>query len=290
MAGRNLAGFEASSFSDMFFGFLDDGEGLSAAGFGSSFESQESETTAFDENDEENENGVSVEESRIFWETQMQILQTMICRTNSLELKIRNATKEAVKEIQENGGACGCGRSVLAMSGCRSCLMREVSGHLRNAGYDSAVCMTKWRSSKHIPSGEHAFLDVVHRSKKGEVRFIIELNLRAEFEMARASDDYNRLVRRLPEIFVGKVEKLHTIIKMLCGGAKKCMKEKKMHLGPWRKQRYMQAKWLSACERTMTMPLLSVGHSSGRLSKPRASMLTVDLLEKLPNRTAVEVV
>lgn len=59
----------------MFFGFLDDGEGLSAAGFGSSFESQESETTAFDENDEENENGVSVEESRIFWETQMQILQ-----------------------------------------------------------------------------------------------------------------------------------------------------------------------------------------------------------------------
>lgn len=133
---------------------------------------------------------------------------------------------------------------------------------------------------------------MVHKnSKKGEVRLIIELNFRAEFEMARASEEYNRLVRRLPEIFVGKVEKLQGVIKVICGAAKKCMKEKKMHLGPWRKQRYMQAKWLSACERTMSMPLVSVvGYSSGRLSKPRASMLTVDFLDKLPNRTAVEVV
>ncbi|XP_023001736.1 uncharacterized protein LOC111495785 [Cucurbita maxima] len=290
MARRSFPRTEVSSFSDMVFGFLDDGEGLAAEGFGSSLESQESEATAFDENDEEKENGESLEESKSFWETQNQILQATICRTNSLESKIRTATKEAVKEIQGTGGACGCGRSVLEMTGCRSCLLRVISGHLRNAGYDSAVCKTKWRSSHHIPSGEHTFLDVVHKSKKGEVRYIIELNLRAEFEMARASEDYNRLVRRLPEIFVGKVEKLQGVIKIVCGAAKKCMKEKKMHLGPWRKQRYMQTKWLSACERTMSMPLVSVGYSSGRLPKPRASMLTVDLLDKLPNRTAVEVV
>ncbi|CAK9327429.1 unnamed protein product [Citrullus colocynthis] len=292
MAGRNFPGIEVSSFSDMVFGFLDDGELSPAEGFGSSFDSQESETTAFDENDEEKENGESLEESKSFWETQNQILQATICRTNSMESKIRNATKDAVKAIQGTGGACGCGKSVLAITGCRSCLMREVSGHLRNAGYDSAVCKTKWKSSQHIPSGEHTFLDVVHKnSKKGEVRLIIELNFRAEFEMARASEEYNRLVRRLPEIFVGKVEKLQGVIKVICGAAKKCMKEKKMHLGPWRKQRYMQAKWLSACERTMSMPLVSVvGYSSGRLPKPRASMLTVDFLDKLPNRTAVEVV
>lgn len=81
MAGRNFTGFEISSFSDMVFGFLDDGEGLPPAdGFGSSFESQESdETTAFDENDEEKENGESLEaESKTFWETQNQILQVSI--------------------------------------------------------------------------------------------------------------------------------------------------------------------------------------------------------------------
>lgn len=127
-------------------------------------------------------------------------------------------------------------------------------------------------------------MDVIDnsRSKKGDVRIIIELNFRAEFEMARASKEYNRLVQQLPEEFVGKVERLSSVIKVLCSAAKKCMKEKKMHMGPWRKQKYMQAKWLSACERKASSPSLSVDHSP-RLPKPRASMLTVDLLEKLPN-------
>jgi uncharacterized protein (TIGR01615 family) len=143
-------------------------------------------------------------------------------------------------------------------------------------------------------AGEHSFLDVIENSssKKGEVRrIIIELNFRAEFEMARANEDYNQLVRRLPEVFVGKVERLSALIKILCSAAKKCMKEKKMHMGPWRKQRYMHSKWLGACERTTSSPLLPMG-CSGRLPKPKASMLTVDLLEKLPNVhcTAVEVV
>ena len=142
-------------------------------------------------------------------------------------------------------------------------------------------------------AGEHTFLDVIDNSgsKKGEVRVIIELNFRAEFEMARASEDYNRLVQRLPEVYVGKVERLSTLIKILCSAAKKCMKEKKMHMGPWRKQKYMQAKWLSPCKRTTSTPNLSMGYSNP-LPKPRASMLTVDLLEKLPNVrcTAVEVV
>ena len=134
-------------------------------------------------------------------------------------------------------------------------------------------------------------MDVMENSRKGDVRVIIELNFRAEFEIARASEDYNRLVQRLPEVFVGKVERLNNVIKILCLAAKKCMKEKKMHMGPWRKHRYMQAKWLKSCERNTSTQSLSVEYS-GRLSKPRASMLTVDLLEKLSNVrcTAVEVV
>ena len=127
------------------------------------------------------------------------------------------------------------------------------------------------------------------------MRVIVELNFRAEFEMARGSEDYNRLVRRLPEMFVGKVERLSNIIKIMCMAAKKCMKEKKMHMGPWRKHKYMQAKWLATpCERKASAASLSTGYSERILQKPKpkASMLTVDLLEKLPNMhcTAVEVV
>lgn len=130
-------------------------------------------------------------------------------------------------------------------------------------------------------AGEHNFLDVIDSTKKGKVRVIVELNFRGEFEMARGSEDYNRLVRRLPEVFVGKVERLSNLIKILCMGAKRCMKEKKMHMGPWRKHRYMQAKWLGPCERNTSTTSLSVRYNSERiLPRPKASMLTVDLLEK----------
>lgn len=285
----------------MFFGLPEDGELIQAVF--TSVASPENEALDDDDHEdegEEKENQESAEEKRNFWESQHHLLQSTLCRTSSLESRIRNSTKETLKEIQLQVAAgknvCGCGRRPVASGACRSCLMREVSGRLRNAGYNSAICKSKWRSSLDIPSGEHTFMDVRDNSstKKGEVRVIIELNFRAEFEMARASEEYNRLVRRLPELFVGKVERLTSVIKILCSAAKKCMKEKKMHMGPWRKQRYMQAKWLSACERTTSMQSLSMGSKcdSDRLPKPRASMLTVDLLEKLPNMhcAAVEVV
>lgn len=127
--------------------------------------------------------------------------------------------------------------------------------------------------------------------KKGEVRVIIELNFRGEFEMARASEEYNRLVNQLPELFVGKIERLLSLIKILCTAAKKCMKEKKLHMGPWRKHRYMQAKWVKISERKSPSRPLPTGYSN-RPQRSRASMLTVDLLENLPNLhcTAVKVV
>ncbi|XP_050370160.1 uncharacterized protein LOC126788231 [Argentina anserina] len=273
----------AASFSGMVFGFLEDGcqefeQSYSSSDGGQS--SQENEAM-FDMDDDQEDAGED-EKDKKFWENQNQILQATLCRTSSLETTIRSVTKEAVRE-SAGAGVCGCGK---AASGCRSCLMREVCGRLCNAGYDSAICKSRWRSSPDIPSGEHTFLDVVDNSssRKGQVRVIIELNFRAEFEMARASDKYNRLVQRLPEIFVSKVERLQNLIKILCSAAKKCMKEKKMHMGPWRKQKYMQAKWLGACKRTTSTPPFSMGQSDRLRLRPKSSMLTVDLLgEIMPN-------
>ena len=137
-------------------------------------------------------------------------------------------------------------------------------------------------------------------SKTTEVRVIIELNFRSEFEVARASEEYKQLTKKLPEVFVGKVERLHNLIKILCSAAKKCMRENKMHMGPWRKHRYMQAKWLTtaherAAEAASPLPAVVDGWSGsrGHAAGPRTSMLTVDLLEiNVPNlhMTAVEVV
>lgn len=121
-----------------------------------------------------------------------------------------------------------------------------------------------------------------HRNKK-PIRFVIELNLRAEFEMARANKEYIKLVNTLPEMFVGKSEKLRNIVKVMCDSAKKCMKENKMHMAPWRKYQYMQSKWNVTPERlvpevSVPVPAIVVLPDSEMRNKMRrASMLTSDL-------------
>jgi uncharacterized protein (TIGR01615 family) len=266
------------------FEFLDDGQGFSSS---DDDRIQILSSSPLDDCEEEECSSASVEENREYWEKQNEILHETLYRTSSLESRIRNLIREVLKEKQN---FCRCGK----IGCCKNCLMREVADELRNSGFNSAICRSKWRSNSYIPSGEHTFLCVVDNSTKREVRVIIELNFRAEFELARANEEYNRLVSRLPEVFVGKMERLQNVIKIVCSSAKKCMKEKKIHLGPWRKQRYMQAKWLGLnYERTIATPVvssLSMGYPNG-LPKPMASILAVDLLDRLPSMhcTTVEV-
>ncbi|EEF44422.1 conserved hypothetical protein [Ricinus communis] len=291
MAGKQLSRWD----SDQFFGFSDQAGSFADIVFGFLEEQEESPKSSCDSNDyledDEDDSSSSVEENRKFWETQEELLQATLYRTSSLEMKIRQATKDAVREIKQLGLRCPCHEP--ATGQCRNFLQREISLRLQAEGYNCAICKSKWKSSHDIPSGEHTFLEVVEKlnSKKGEVRVVIELNFRGEFEMARASQEYNQLINRLPEMFVGKAERLKALLKVLCSAAKKCMKEKKMHLGPWRKHKYMQSKWLGTCERTTSaMDPLPVGFSD-RPTKPRASMLTYDMLQNLPvlHCTAVKV-
>jgi len=127
--------------------------------------------------------------------------------------------------------------------------------------------------------GEHTYLEVrddLSKSKR-EVKVVIELSFRGEFEMACASEEYKQLIKRLPEVFVGKAERLRALVKIMCSAAKRCMKEKKMHIGPWRKHKYMQAKWFGSCESSTMEPLLVMNFATRR-PKPKTSMLTFDLL------------
>ncbi|XWS54170.1 hypothetical protein CRYUN_Cryun10bG0066600 [Craigia yunnanensis] len=216
----------AASFADMMFGFLD-----------GSNESEENlrDFVDHDENGNDDEDPSQVEQNKVFWEAQEQLLQATLYRTTSLESRIRQATREALREIDVMGVQCPCRKPVAGS--CRNCLQRELSICLQNIGFNCNICKSKWRSSHEIPSGEHTYLEVLDKStpNKGEVRVVIELNFRAEFEMARANEDYNKLIARLPELLVGKAERLKALIKILCSAAKKCMKEKKNALGSMEK-------------------------------------------------------
>lgn len=180
----------AASLSDMVFGFLEDGDWSS----GSSGSEGCHENEMLELEDEGEENNGNIEEDKSFWENQHQLLhvnitilhsiinyyvflrwqyvqpclisvlycgvQATLFRTSSLESRIRSISKEALKEIQMAGTICGCGRPMAAS--CRSCLMAEVSSRLRNAGYNSAICKTKWRSSPGIPSGSETKVNIFH--------------------------------------------------------------------------------------------------------------------------------
>ncbi|KAL0905531.1 hypothetical protein M5K25_023958 [Dendrobium thyrsiflorum] len=250
------------------------------------------------------ESGGGAAEARAFWESQDQLLQEALMRTGSTETRIRGNVEEAVGKLRAEGAAfcdfSGGGYAADASAaaggseGSRGYVLRGIAERLREKGYDSAVCRSKWRRSPDIPSGEHSYVDVVIGSRSGlkdPTRIVIEPNFKAEFEMARASPQYNSLVARLPEIFVGKAEKLKSVVKIMCRAAKRCLKENKMHMAPWRKQEYMLCKWFHTCER-LTPPTPAEAAAARdaiggapRLPRPRASLLTFDL-----RRTAVKVV
>ncbi|KAI3823933.1 hypothetical protein L1987_05379 [Smallanthus sonchifolius] len=246
------------------------------------------ETDRYHEIDDDEKESTEITEDKIkFWETQHHNLHATLFRTTSLESKIRTRTKEVLAELDTTDNVCSCSRRI--SGGCRACGMIEICRQLQNSGYNSAICKSKWKSSSDIPSGEHTYIDVIDNSnrKKLEARVIIELEFRGQFEMKKGSDEYNGLVLKLPEVFVGKIERLLALIKIVSNAAKRCMKEKKMHLGPWRKQPYMEAKWVRVVERTTSMAMvepLAVDRDPTRTVRTRArsSMLTMDLLDNVP--------
>ncbi|GLT49870.1 hypothetical protein SLA2020_233970 [Shorea laevis] len=136
----------AADFFDMLWGFLDE-----------SCESSQENLGEFSngDNDEDNENlsPREIEENKIFWESQEKILQATLFRSTSLELRIRQATKEAIKELHLVGVLCDCGRPIAGV--CQRCLQRELSICLHNVGFNCSLCKSKWKSSPEIPSGEH---------------------------------------------------------------------------------------------------------------------------------------
>ncbi|CAJ1978924.1 unnamed protein product [Sphenostylis stenocarpa] len=264
---------------------------------------------------DDNNDGHSIdtsEKNKVFWEEKYHLLKKgILCRSGSWERKVGEATKEIVREMKYSEMVCSCLQKVVAKN-CRNCLLREIRDRLLKLGYNCCICKSRWRSSSEIISGiivsirhgygfgcvvmdpcemikwcliavgEHSYLEVTENlsnTKREAVKLVIELSFRAEFEMARTNEEYKQLVKRLPEVFVGKAERLRGLVKIMCSAAKKCMKEKKMHIGPWRKHKYMQAKWFGTRERSTMEPLLIM--NSSRIPKPKASMLTFDLMENI---------
>jgi uncharacterized protein (TIGR01615 family) len=133
------------------------------------------------------------------------------------------------------------------------CLKQSVMCHLRNVGYNAAICKSRPNdNSRTFPSGNYEYIDVLLKSTNSakSVRLFVELDFRAQFEIARPTGEYSALLGLLPKIYVGRTHKLQSTVKIMSEGMKNSLKRKGMPLPPWRKYKYMHSMWLGSYKRT----------------------------------------
>ncbi|XP_059317744.1 uncharacterized protein LOC132068238 [Lycium ferocissimum] len=124
---------------------------------------------------------------------------------------------------------------------------RRLMTQLRDRGFDAGLCKSKWERKGQVPSGNYEYVDV----NMSENRYIIEVNLAREFEIARPTTCYTSLLEIFPSIFVGKMEELKQVVRIMTRAMKKSMKKMDIHVPPWRQIAYMQAKWFGSYKRTI---------------------------------------
>ncbi|CAK9141397.1 unnamed protein product [Ilex paraguariensis] len=141
-------------------------------------------------------------------------------------------------------------------------LKKWVVLNLKKDGYEASLCKTSWATAFGRLSGDYEYIDVMTKDDSGgkPVRFIVDIDFRSQFEVARPTPTYKVLSNSLPSIFVGTEEKLNQIISILCSAAKQSMEERGLHIPPWRRTNYMQSKWLSEnCKKVSFSPNREVG-------------------------------
>ncbi|CAH8383647.1 unnamed protein product [Eruca vesicaria subsp. sativa] len=146
-------------------------------------------------------------------------------------------------------------RAVEAYSGFRSgrkhVFREKVASLLRELGHNAAVCGSRWNSSAKLTAGSHDFIDVVYKpaGDRTSVRYFVDVDFASEFEIARPTSQYARVLQLLPRVFVGKEENLRTIVRESCDAAKRSLKSCGLSLPPWRRFSYLQHKWFGPCTR-----------------------------------------
>lgn len=163
---------------------------------------------------------------------------------------------------------------------------------LKLDGYEASLCKTSWVSnfsrskccSKGLSltlenlyiflclmgffvsvlefTGHYEYIDVMGRDKNIDkpTRLIVDMDFKSQFEVARPTASYKELINAIPSVFVGSEEKLKKIVSLLCSAAKRSLRESRLHIPPWRKARYMKAKWLSKdCKKVSPSPNMDLG-------------------------------
>lgn len=132
-------------------------------------------------------------------------------------------------------------------------LRRAMVRRLRAAGYDAGVCKSRWEASGGgLTAGAHEYVDVVFSpSAAPSTRYIVDPEFRAGMEVARATAEYAAVVAAVPSpAVVAREESLGRAVRVAADAARRSLRAQGLHVPPWRKSRYMLAKWLGPYKRS----------------------------------------
>ncbi|KAF3777402.1 hypothetical protein EJ110_NYTH45906 [Nymphaea thermarum] len=175
--------------------------------------------------------------------------------TEELEELVRsNDEKDPVREAIHGLVS----EAIDAVAGSRQAVQRAVMTRLREAGFNAGVCKVKWEKAGKVAAGSYEYMDVV--LTEDDRRYVVELDFAGEFEIARPTLRYDRILATLPRVLVCRPDKLRRVVRIVAHAAKRSMKARGLHLPPWRKNGYMQAKWFGPYRRTTnSVPASSMG-------------------------------
>lgn len=98
--------------------------------------------------------------------------------------------------------------------------------------------------------GDHEYIDVVnYNDAASSERIIIDIDFRSHFEIARAVDSYDKVLKSLPVVYVGSLMRLKQYLQVMVEAARASLSQNSMPLPPWRSLAYLQAKWHSPFQR-----------------------------------------
>uniref|UniRef100_A0A0C9RFZ1 TSA: Wollemia nobilis Ref_Wollemi_Transcript_29090_1358 transcribed RNA sequence n=1 Tax=Wollemia nobilis TaxID=56998 RepID=A0A0C9RFZ1_9CONI len=237
--GGSEQDIESITLSHIITGFLEDEhEGESRDGSGPNV-SEDSRSDA--------ENS-SAQESITFLGQQLyQIQQGASSCSTRLEVMLLGDVNRALAAAKEKLGLS------IENDSEKNSLRRFIMNSLRCRGYDAGICNSRWEKTHSYPAGDYQFIDVVVEgtSKTRNDRLFVDIDFRTQFEIARPTDQFDGLLQMLPILFVGREDNLCQVIKIMCAAARWSLKDKGMHIPPWRKFWYVKAKWMGPHKRTI---------------------------------------
>ncbi|PWZ31068.1 hypothetical protein Zm00014a_000752 [Zea mays] len=169
------------------------------------------------------------------------VLEAIVEPSTQVEIEVHERAMKHLREIGEERRT-------------RSLLKRRLMMRLRKDGYDASLCRSSWVATAEHPGGDYEYIDVVVAGEHGggaassssssSSRIVVDIDFSSQFQLARPAPWYAQLWARLPAVFVGPRARLRKAVSLLCEAAQRSLRESGLHVPPWRRSGYMQAKWL----------------------------------------------